>query len=55
MTSYMDKLYETDAQRQTRLFGPKAKKGKAQKAAPKKGTPLMKPTKPGLGGTMNAI
>lgn len=56
MSSYMDKLYETDEQRQTRLFGgAKSKKAKPKKAAPKKAAPLMKPTSPGLGNTINAI
>lgn len=55
MPSYMDKLMETDEQRQTRLFGAKSKRKAQKKAPPKKAAPLMKQTKPGLGGTMSAI
>ena len=55
MPNYMDRLMETDAQRQARLARTAKPKPKVKKGTQTKGTPLMKPTPPSLGNTIDAV
>lgn len=56
MSNYMDRLYETDEQRNARLAAkPKRKRKTKAKATGIKVAPRTKPTAPSLGNTMNVI